>query len=132
MRVLSCGSLLLKGNQIVPFFQHLLTTNCYNSPVLTYRLSKQLYVLVFALRTILQFTKKNVYYFYCRANSPPTFTVIPSDVKINDGQTIVLKAIVDGNYYGINVIRSNFIIKIAVLLKLSFFEQVILNLPSSG
>lgn len=31
-----------------------------------------------------------------RANSPPTFTVIPSDVKINDGQTIVLKAIVDG------------------------------------
>lgn len=73
-----------------------------------------------------------MYYFYCRANSPPTFTVIPSDVKINDGQTIVLKAIVDGNYYGINVIRSNFIIKIAVLLKLSFFEQVILNLPSSG
>lgn len=104
MRVLSCGSLLLKGNQIVPFFRHLLTTNCYNSPVLTYRLSKQLYVIVFALRTILQFTKKKCV-FCCRANSPPTFTVIPSDVKINDGQTIVLKAIVDGNYYGINVIR---------------------------
>nr|XP_022325334.1 titin-like isoform X5 [Crassostrea virginica] len=31
-----------------------------------------------------------------RANSPPTFTVIPGDVNITDGQTIVLKASVDG------------------------------------
>ncbi|XP_062595919.1 titin-like isoform X3 [Saccostrea cucullata] len=31
-----------------------------------------------------------------RANSPPTFTVTPGDVKIIDGQTIVLKASVDG------------------------------------
>lgn len=44
---------------------------------------------------------KKMCYFYCRASSPPTFTVIPSDVKINDGQTIVLKACVDGNYDGI-------------------------------
>ena len=36
--------------------------------------------------------------FFCRANSPPTFTVIPGDVNITDGQTIVLKASVDGKY----------------------------------
>lgn len=56
---------------------------------------------------------KHVCYFYCRANSPPTFTVIPSDIRINDGQTIVLKASVDGtNYYGMYGIRSEFIIKL--------------------
>lgn len=84
---------------------------CYNLPVLIHRWLEHLYV--FALRTILHFAQTHVCYFYCRANSPPTFTVIPSDIRINDGQTIVLKASVDGtNYYGMYGIRSEFIIKL--------------------